>query len=81
MVGTLRKNKKEIPPVFFNKTRPDRSTMFAFSEQGILALYLPKNKNVLIYSTMHDVEVKKQGNNTNRNYLSFIISQKGEWMC
>lgn len=61
LVGTLRKNKKEIPPVFFNKTRPVRSTMFAFSENGMLASYLPKkNKNVLIYSTMHDVGVIDQ---------------------
>nr|CAH7754010.1 unnamed protein product [Callosobruchus chinensis] len=55
IVSTIRKNKKEIPPMFFNKGRPERSTMFVFSESGMLSSYLPKkNKNVLLYSTMHD---------------------------
>nr|CAH7725495.1 unnamed protein product [Callosobruchus chinensis] len=55
IVGTIRKNKKEIPPMFFNKGRPERSTMFVFSESGMLSSYLAKkNKNVLLYSTMHD---------------------------
>lgn len=56
VVGTLRKNKKEIPPEFLNvKERKPCSSMFAFSENCILVSYVPKKgKNVLLLSTMHD---------------------------
>ncbi|XP_063244872.1 piggyBac transposable element-derived protein 1-like [Bacillus rossius redtenbacheri] len=55
IVGTLRKNKKEIPPLFVNtKGRAQRSSMFAFSSAGTLVYYVPKiNKNVLLLSTLH----------------------------
>lgn len=56
IVGTLRKNKREIPPELINiKDRPDRSSMFAFSKECVLVSYVPrKSKNVLLLSTMHD---------------------------
>lgn len=55
VVGTLRKNKKEIPPIFIDtKERPVCSSMFAFLKTGVLVSYVPKkNKNVLLFSTMH----------------------------
>ncbi|CAI6369859.1 unnamed protein product [Macrosiphum euphorbiae] len=58
IVGTLRKNKREIPPEFTNiKSSPLQSTMFAYGQHtnnSLLCSYVPKkNKNVLMLSTMH----------------------------
>lgn len=58
-VGTLRKNKREIPPIFLNtKIRPLHSSLFAWgvdSNKCIITSYVPKKyKNVLLLSTFHD---------------------------
>lgn len=55
LVGTLRKNKKEIPPQFTSTQRREiNSTLFGFTEDCTLASYMPKkNKTVLVVSTMH----------------------------
>ena len=57
-VGTLRKNKKEIPPSFLEvKTREKNSAIFAFSDPLTLLSYCPpknKKKIVLLLSTMHE---------------------------
>lgn len=53
MVGTMRKNKPEIPMEFQIK-RPVNSTMFAFQEKCTLVSYIPRpRKNVFVLSTMH----------------------------
>lgn len=57
-VGTLRKNKREIPPIFIDKKmRGVHSSMFAWgvdSNKRMLTSYVPKkNKNVLMLSTFH----------------------------
>lgn len=54
-LGTLRKNKCEVPPQFLpNKTREEKSTLFGFEEDCTLASYVPKkNRAVLLISTMH----------------------------
>lgn len=59
MVGTLRKNKREIPPEFLHvKNRSLCSSMFGYGKDGndcVLVSYVPKkNKNVLMLSTLHD---------------------------
>lgn len=56
LVGTLRKNKREIPPPFVaTKERKVCSSMFGFGEECLLVSYVPKkNKNVLLFSTLHD---------------------------
>lgn len=56
LVGTLRKNKREIPPLFVaTKERKVCSSMFGFGEECLLVSYVPKkNKNVLLLSTLHD---------------------------
>lgn len=56
VVGTLRKNKREIPPCFLEiKKRQLNSTMFGYGTKILLTSYVPKkNKNVLLISTMHD---------------------------
>jgi hypothetical protein len=55
LIGTLRKNKPEIPVEFLsNKNRPVGSTMFAFNDNLTLVSYVPKiNKAVLLLSSKH----------------------------
>lgn len=56
LVGTLRKNNPEIPPIFIaTKERKVNTSMFGFGKECLLTSYVPKkNKNVLVLSTMHD---------------------------
>ena len=55
IVGTLRKNKREIPPELLpNKDRPEKSSVFAFSGNLTMASYVPnKGKAVFLLSTQH----------------------------
>lgn len=62
-VGTLRKNKKEIPKEFLpNKNRPENSSLFGFRENSTLVSYCPKKqKVVLVVSSMHhDAEIDRE---------------------
>lgn len=55
-VGTLRKNKREIPQDFLSNTkRPVGSTLYGFSDEKVtLISHVPKkNKSVVLLSTMH----------------------------
>ncbi|CAH2099388.1 unnamed protein product [Euphydryas editha] len=54
-LGTLRKNKTEIPPVFTaTKGREIHSSLFGFQKNCTVVSYVPKkNKVVLLASTMH----------------------------
>lgn len=53
ILGTVRKNKREIPPNFITK-KPVGTSKFAFDGSKTLVSYTPKkNKNVLMLSTMH----------------------------
>lgn len=55
MVGTIRRNKKELPPDFVTtKNREPYSTIFGFQEKVMILSYCPKkNKVVPLLSTMH----------------------------
>lgn len=55
MVGTIRKNKREIPAeMLATKNRDPGSSKFCFDKEKVLVSYTPKkNKNVLLLSTMH----------------------------
>lgn len=55
MVGTIRKNKREIPPeMLATKNRDPGSSKFCFDKDKVLVSYTPrKNKNVVLLSTMH----------------------------
>ncbi|XP_071747453.1 piggyBac transposable element-derived protein 4-like [Lepeophtheirus salmonis] len=55
MVGTVRKNKPELPPALLaSKEREVFSSKFAFTPTTTLVSYLPKkNKNVVLLSTLH----------------------------
>lgn len=54
-IGTLRKNKREIPPSFLpNKNKKPLSSQFAFDREKTLVSFTPKtNKSVILLSTMH----------------------------
>ncbi|XP_071051718.1 piggyBac transposable element-derived protein 4-like [Onthophagus taurus] len=55
-VGTIRKNKREVPTAFVTpKNRSEYSSLFAFSENKTVVSYCPKKgKVVLVGSTMHN---------------------------
>ncbi|XP_031735170.1 piggyBac transposable element-derived protein 4-like [Anarrhichthys ocellatus] len=55
MVGTVRRNKPELPPALVSKTdRALFSSKFAFTETHALVSYHPKKqRNVLLMSTLH----------------------------
>lgn len=55
LVGTLKKNKREIPPNFLpSRHRKVGSSIFGFTSDATLASFVPKaNKSVLILSSMH----------------------------
>ncbi|KAJ4437502.1 hypothetical protein ANN_17647 [Periplaneta americana] len=54
-VGTMRKNKREIPEEFLpRKDRKVRSSAFGFTKDVTLVSHVPKkNRNVVLVSTMH----------------------------
>jgi len=64
-VGTMRKNKRDIPPPMFSRNRQELSSAFAFHENKTLVSYVPKKyKSVVLISTMHhdthvDTDMKK----------------------
>lgn len=54
ILGTIRKNKKELPFEITAPKRPEKTSMFAFQEKFTIVSYIPrKNKNVILISTMH----------------------------
>lgn len=54
-VGTLKKNKIEVPQVFLaDKNKEEKSVMYGFTEKITLLSYVPKkSKAVLLVSSMH----------------------------
>ncbi|XP_038130918.1 piggyBac transposable element-derived protein 3-like isoform X1 [Cyprinodon tularosa] len=70
MVGTVRKNKPELPPALLgSKEREVFSSKFAFTPTTTLVSYLPKkNKNVVLLSTLH-----KDGDTSDREDRKPII--------
>ncbi|VVC41497.1 PiggyBac transposable element-derived protein [Cinara cedri] len=61
IVGTIRKNKREIPKCFLDtKKREVNSTIFGYGKNIILLSYVPrKNKNVMLVSIMHEKGLMK----------------------
>lgn len=56
LLGTLRKNKRQLPFEFVNtKSRPVGSSLFGFGDKCTLVSFVPKTgKNVLLISTLHN---------------------------
>lgn len=67
LVGTLRKNKREIPVEFLPaRQRPIKSSLFGFTKTCTMVSYVPKKgKSVVLLSTLHndaaiDVETREE---------------------
>lgn len=56
VIGTIRKNKRELPNQFVNiRNREEKSSLFGHRSNCTLVSYVPKkSKNVLLVSSMHD---------------------------
>ena len=56
MIGTIRKNKKSIPPALLDiKGKPVYSSTFAFTDGTTMVSYIPKkNRCVILQSTLHN---------------------------
>lgn len=56
LLGTIRKNKPQLPPEFVNtKNRPINSNSFCFTQNCTLVSYIPKKgKNVILISSLHN---------------------------
>ncbi|XP_073532700.1 succinyl-CoA:glutarate CoA-transferase isoform X2 [Phyllobates terribilis] len=68
-VGTVRKNKKELPTQFVSvKGRQQYSSMFAFHNGKVLVSYVPQAKKiVLLLSTLHDDDAIDPGTEAQKN--------------
>ncbi|KAL4120052.1 hypothetical protein QTP88_012797 [Uroleucon formosanum] len=82
MVGILRKNKREIPPIFVQKLKKRliESSIFGFKKNMTLVSYKPKaNKIVLVISTMHnDDNIDTDCARSKPEMIKFYNSPKGE---
>lgn len=80
MVGTLRKNKPEIPKeMLVTKNRPVYTTIFLYNEENnhqLLSFHQKKGKVVLLASTMHDSPTVSVSSNK-PEAIEFYNSTKG----
>ena len=54
LIGTVRKNRRELPPQFTSKRSEAGSSIFGFTEDATLVSYAPKkNKRVVLMSSEH----------------------------
>ncbi|KAJ4447052.1 hypothetical protein ANN_09041 [Periplaneta americana] len=80
LVGTLRKNKREVPPLFLQSRSMENSSVFGFTKDKTLLSYCPKKKKVvLLLSTMHHTdEIDPDSEESRKPYmLTFYNSTKG----
>ena len=80
-VGTVRKNKRELPPSFVScKGRMRHTSMFGFSEGKTLVSYIPKErKNVILVLTLHNDDAidVESGLQKKPEIITFYNSTKG----
>lgn len=78
-VGTIRKNKRQIPNSFLNvKNREINSSLFGFQEDYTLVSYVPKKgKNVLLLSSLHHDDTIENGEKKLPEIIDFYNMTKG----
>lgn len=81
MTGTIRKNKRELPPEFINtRKREVKSSIFGFQSNKTIVSYVPKKgKNVILLSTLHS-DKKIDGNTAEKmkpEIITFYNKTKG----
>lgn len=77
-VGTVKKNKAEIPSIFLEKDRPVNSSMFGFRRECTLVSYVPKKKKiVLALSSMHTQDDIDEEEGNKPEIILFYNSTKG----
>ncbi|CAH1986691.1 unnamed protein product [Acanthoscelides obtectus] len=78
-VGTLRKNKRDIPPELLQvKNRPVHSTMCAFGKCTLTSYIPKKHKNMLMISTFHDSDtIDPESRVQKAEVIMFYNSTKG----
>lgn len=80
-VGTVRKNKRDIPTSFlFIQNRERHSSIFAFKNNITAVSYVPKKlKNVILFSTLHHDEriEENSGDKKLPEIIDFYNSTKG----
>ncbi|XP_049310276.1 piggyBac transposable element-derived protein 4-like [Bactrocera dorsalis] len=80
VVGTIRKNKKDIPPCFIDKKQPEYSSQFGFSDTATLVSYVPKKKrSVVLISSLHCAAEIDESTNEKRkpSIVTFYNKTKG----
>lgn len=79
MVGTLRKNKRSIPPKLLEcKKKPLYSSTFAFTENTTLVSYIGrKNKCTILQSTFHHSKEVNSGEKKLPSIVEFYNKTKG----
>lgn len=78
-VGTLRKNKAEIPGCFQpHKNKAVHSSIFGFRDKKTLVSYVPKkNKAVVLISTEHQTKSVNVSNDSKPAIIEFYNKTKG----
>lgn len=80
-VGTVRKNKKQLPPEFVSvKGRIQYSSTFGFSDGKVLVSYAPRvKKNVILVSSLHNDNAidPESGDQKKPEIITFYNSTKG----
>ncbi|KAJ4426864.1 hypothetical protein ANN_26663 [Periplaneta americana] len=80
LVGTLRKNKREVPSLFLQSRSMENSSVFGFTKDTTLLSSCPKKKKVvLLLSTVHHTdEIDPDSEESRKPYLlTFYNSTKG----
>ena len=80
ILGTLRKNKCQIPPSFLpNRKRAPLSTLFGFHDNIKLCSFVPEvNRAVLLLSTMHkDNKCDDDGTRKSEMVLDYNATKRG----
>lgn len=77
-VGTMKKDKGELPPELSQKLREPYSSTFGFEEIVTIVSYSPKeNRSVVLISSMHDSKIDPEsGNQRKPEIVTFYNNTK-----